>query len=222
MNRYLIHKNDLGYGEEDEHFVEFGLFRFWEYSMQIIRSAFPPVIIVNDPIDAFKILTEYIKRCGSSLIIDFRDGCNTDHFDGVEQEGDTLRLIWYSVDKNDPARYGEEASDSDELLRMGEEIFGKNLEDQYGFTFDYMLITPSYLHIYSKNRDVPDQVNSKNELIKSLNDDDHTIYIHQFGNYDKEPIVQYLCRYYCDSGLTAIITPKACRDAFRPDDIFYI
>lgn len=220
MNRYLISKADKGYGQSDEHFVEFGLFRFWEYAMNIIGNSFPPVIQVNEPKEAFSILSEFIKRCGSSLIIDLRDGCNTDNIDGVEQENDTIRLIWYSVDKNDPERFDKEEGLSPEIVRMGEELFGKNLEDQYGFTFDKMLITPAYLQLYSKKKKVPKPFETKNERIQILPDHIHKLYEHQFGSYDKDPILQYLCRYYCDRGLTAVVTPKGCRDAFRPQNFF--
>jgi hypothetical protein len=222
MNRYLIKKDDEGYGSSVEHFIELGVFRFWRTAMRGIDATFPPTASVDTSELAFRVLSEFVKTCGSSLVIDLRDGCNTDHFDGVEQEDDTIRLIWYSVDKNDPKRFGEAEVVPDEIVKVGEQLFGKNLEDQYGFTFDKMVITPAYLLLYSKEREIPQPFEVKDEYIKRVPDSSHRIYEHLFGSYSQEPILQYLCRYYCDPGLVAVVSPKGSGRIFKPQNLFTV
>ena len=95
------------------------------------------------------------------------------------------------------------------------------MEQQFGFTFDYLIIMPAYILIYAKQREIPEEIESENEILKiDRNKNELKLYDHQWGNYDHEPILQYRTRYYCDEGLVAVFYPKGCTRSFHAEDFF--
>lgn len=216
MKRYLINTKDKGFTNRDDNFVELGLHEFWVLATKIVKKDFPPIKLINDIDQAFGIIKLFIKECGNTIILDLPDGFNTDHISGVEIENNTMRIIWYSVDK---IEQGDEMID--ELNKeIRQSIFGINLEQQYGFSFEKLIVTPAYILIYAKEREIPDAIDTEVETLKIFPHPTLNIYEHLWGSFKKGPILQYKTRYYCNEGLVCVISPKACRNSFRPDDFF--
>lgn len=221
MNRYLVKSTDKASKIREEYFVELGLNDFWTLAMKLIGiSKIPPGIIIDDIENAYNVLSIFIAECGNTIIVDLPDGYNTDNLTGIETENETMRLIWYSVDKAYQTITGEKLNDG--LIELNQYVFGKNLEQQYGFTFDKLLVTPSYILIYAKNRVVPAEIENDKELLKNQQHQKLIIYEHSWGSFEQKPILQYRTRYYCNEGLVAVLSPKACGNAFSPDDFFEV
>ncbi len=216
MKRYLINKDDKGFTNREDYFVELGLHDFWALSTKIIKNDFPPYKQVNDIDAAFDIIKIFIEECGNTLILNLPDGFNSDHISGVEIENNTMRIIWYSVDKIEKDIHTIDES----YKEIRQSIFGENLEKQYGFSFEKLIVTPAYFLIYARERKIPDSINSDEEILNHIPHPNLKIYEHRWGSYKIEPILQYNTRYYCNEGLVGVIAPKACRNSFGPDDFF--
>jgi len=219
MKRYFVRTEDKASKNREEYFVESGLLDFWSLAMKIIGiKNIPPAIIINDIETAYNVVHYFIAECGNTINVELPDGYNMNYLSGVEFDNETMRLIWYSVNKANQANIGETLNDT--IVEMRKEIFGENLEQQYGFTLDRLLLTPSYILIYAKRREVPEEIDNNEELLKRQPHEYLTIYEHIWGEYKHEPILQYRTRYYCDEGLVAVLSPKACGDVFRPYDFY--
>lgn len=206
MERYLISSQDKASISRKDNFVELGLHDFWECAMRIIQCNYPPICEVNDISLAFKVLKFFISDCGNTINADFPDRNNFDHIVGIEIEDKTMRLIWYTVDK----AYDESSGPvSNEDLEMRQEIYGKNMELRYGFSFNHLVVTPSYILIHANDREIPESIESDNERLIMYPHEKYSIYEHLWGDYRHTPILQYFDRYYCNSGLVAILSPKA-------------
>jgi len=216
MKRYLINNSDKGFLNRENYFVELGLHDFWVLATKIVKNDLPPIKQINDIDTAFEIIKQFIKECGNTIILDLPDGFNADHISGIEIENDTMRIIWYSIDKVE--RDIEEINTGYKEIRQS--IFGENLEQQYGFSFQSLIITPAYLLIYANESEIPDSISTDDEILNTFPHPTLKIYEHRWGSFSKEPILQYNARYYCNEGLVCVIAPKACRSSFRPDDFF--
>ena len=216
MKRYLINKDDKGFTSRDNYFVELGLYDFWVLSTKIVKNNFPPFKQINDIEASFEIIKKFIKECGNTIILKLPDGYNSNQISGVEIESNTMRIIWYSVDKIESDI--EVIDESYKEIRRS--IFGENLEQQYGFSFEKLIVTPAYILIYAKEREIPESINTDEEILNKFPHPTLNIYEHRWGSFNKEPILQYNTRYYCNEGLVCVITPKSCRNSFRPDDFF--
>jgi hypothetical protein len=216
MKRYIVNNNDKGFSNRENYFVELGLYDFWLLATKILKNDSPPSKQINDIDTAFEIIKQFIKECGNTIILDLPDGYNTDHISGNEIENNTMRIIWYSVDKVD-----RDIENMDEPYKeIRQSIFGENLEQQYGFSFKNLIITPAYLLVYANEREIPDSITTDEEVLNIFPHPTLKIYEHRWGSFNKEPILQYNTRYYCNDGLVCVIAPKACRNSFRPDDFF--
>jgi hypothetical protein len=220
MSRYLLKPDDKASINRKEYFNELGLYDFWLLSTKIIEKRFPPYIEINNIEDAFKILKLFISECGNSINIDFPDGYNTNNLTGIETENITMKLIWYTVDRAYEKIEGDEDL-SKEIIEINKNILGENLEQQYGFTFDYLIMTSSYILIYAKEREVPEEIETKDEILtKDRIHHGLKIYEHHWGSYSHEPILQYRTRYYCNKGLVAVLWPKGATRSFHVEKFF--
>src|ERR1035437_293560 len=191
---------------------------YWSLVMRIVGNNIPPSVEVKDIKTAFSIIQSFIAECGNTINVDLPDRYNTDHISGVEIEDETMRLIWYSVDK--AYRGLEDTEENNPIIELNQYVVGENLEQQYGFTFDRMLLTSSYILIYAKLREVPVEIEADEEILKKQIHPKLTIYEHHWGSFNQKPILQIRTRYYCNEGLVAVIYPKAIWNAIRPDDYF--
>lgn len=215
-----MRSDDKASKNHERYFVELGLYDFWLLATRIIKENFPPYIKIDKIEDAFNILRQFIAECGNTINVDLPDGYNSDNIIGIETEDRTMKLIWYTVDQ---AYKNIDEGDvlSEEMIEINQQIFGKNLELQFGFNFDYLFITPSYILIYGEEREIPEEIETKDELLKidSIHDE-MKIYDHQWGSYNQDPILQYRTRYYCDKGLIAVLWPKGATRSFHVENFF--
>ncbi|QQS36700.1 MAG: hypothetical protein IPM56_01715 [Ignavibacteriales bacterium] len=216
MKRYVINKEDKSFINRETHFVELGLFDFWSLSMKAIKNNFPPLIKISNIDEAFNVIKIFIKECGNTLILDLPDGYSTNYITGIEIEQDTMRIIWYSANKI----FEDSDVINDSFNEFRKSYIGENLEQQYGFTFDYLILTPAYILIYAEERAFPETIDTNEEHLEILTHPDLKIYEHTWGSYKVEPILQYRTRYYCNKGLVTVLYPKANRGSFRADEFF--
>jgi hypothetical protein len=219
MSRYLLNSSNKASTNREQYFVELGLFDFWSLAMRYIKNEFPPFIEIRGIDDAFRILKSFIAECGNIICMDFADFNNADHITGVETDNTTMRLIWYSVDEAYKKNKGEFLTES--MIEMNQQIYGENLELQSAFTFNYLILTPSYILLYAKERDIPMEMSNDMEMIKiNRNFKEYKIYDHIWGDYNHEPILQFRTTYYCDAKLVAVLHPKGSSDGFCAENLF--
>ena len=143
MSRHLIGSHDKASIDREEFFTERGLFDFWSLAMSYIKTKFPPHIDIRNIDDAFNILKTFVSECGNAICMDFCDLNNADHINGIEVDNSTMKLIWYSADEAYKKTEGEILPES--IIEMGKQIYGENMELQYAFTFNFLILTPSYI-----------------------------------------------------------------------------
>ena len=220
MNRYLLQSEDKAATNRSRYFTELGLYDFWVLSLKIIGTKYPPIIEITNINDAFELLKLFIAECGNSINIDFPDGCNTNSVEGIEVDGETMRLIWYTADAASK-NIEEEDTLNKEIIEINKSVYGENLEQQYGFTFYKLIITPAYILIFAEETNIPEEIENDNEVIKiDRIHGDLKIYEHIWGDYRHEPIVQFRTRYYCNRGVVAVMFPKGATRAFKAEDFF--